>query len=50
MSGENGIGPALRQTDAERIYALLYRLVSDVARLETLVRAMKKEMEEKKHE
>ena len=50
MKGENGIYTVGRQADLERIYALLYQLVSDVARLETLVRTMKKEMEEKKHE
>ncbi len=50
MKGENGTYAAARQTEAERIYALLYQLAADVARLETLVRAMKKETEEKKHE
>ena len=50
MPYENGYRPAGQPLNETRLYALLVQLSNDVARLEKLVRAMKKTMEEKQHE
>ena len=50
MSAENGSLRGGQPTDTARLYALLYQLSADVARLEKLVRAMKKTIEEKRNE
>ena len=47
MFAETDPRRAERQTDTARLYALLYQLSADVARLEKLVRVMKKTIEEK---
>ena len=50
MNAENGLRPGNPAPDTARLYALLYQLANDVARLEKLVRAMKKTIEEKRNE
>ena len=51
MFDENAARGASPETlSAQRVYALLYKLSADVRRLETLLRAVKKQTEELKKE
>ena len=50
MSAEPEKRAGAGAVSAQQIYALLYQLSADVARLEKLVRAMKKTIEEKRNE
>ena len=47
MSADNKERASSEMLTAQRIYALLYKLSADVARLDTMLRAIKKTLEEK---